>query len=380
MIFRHIIVGIAAASAASVASAQSSVTLYGLLDEGINFTSNANGHSGWQMRSGDLAGSRWGMLGNEDLGGGYQAVFRLESGFNVNNGASNGGLFTRQAYVGIKSAEWGQVLLGRQYDPTIDLFSPLTAAGLIMGDVAAHPFDNDNTDYDYGFNNAVKYISPNISGLTTEAMYAFSNQAGGFANNRMYSAAASYKRAGLTAAVAYMRITNPGLTSGALTLGSVFTGAAQQNIDAGVNYDFGKTTVGFAYSHTSVSSPTGNAYLVASATQPPGGAWTNWKFDNFELNLRYHFTPAFWAGAAYTFTRSSLDSTVGTFHPNWSVASLMASYSISKRTSLYLQGSYQHVGGDKTNTDFDRATNYAAGGTSSGPNQAIIRAAIFHTF
>ncbi|MCW3678775.1 porin [Burkholderia cenocepacia] len=380
MKFGHIIIGIAAVSASSVAHAQNSVTLYGLLDEGINFTSNAGGHSGWQMRSGDLAGSRWGLTGNEDLGGGYQAIFKLESGFNVNNGAFNGGLFTRQAYVGIKSADWGEVRLGRQYDPTIDLFSPLTAAGFIMGDVAAHPFDNDNTDYDYGFNNAVKYISPTISGITAETMYSFSNQAGGFANNRMYSAAASYQRGGLSAAVAYMRVTNPGLASGALTLGSVFSGASQQNIDAGVNYKFDKAIVGFAYSHTAVSSPTGNAYLAASATQPPGGTWTNWKFDNFELNFRYFFTPAFWAGAAYTFTRSSLDSTVGTFHPNWNVASLMASYAISKRTSLYLQGSYQHVGGDKTNTAFDRATNFAAAGTSSGPNQAIVRAAIFHVF
>ncbi|WP_433706526.1 porin [Paraburkholderia sacchari] len=380
MNIRHIFVGVAAVAASSVVYAQNSVTLYGLLDEGINFTSNAGGHSAWQMRSGDLVGSFWGIRGQEDLGGGYSAVFKLENGFNINNGASVGGLmFGHQAYVGIQSSDWGQILLGRQYDPSIDLFSPLTAAGFIMGDVAAHPFDNDNADYDYRFNNGVKYISPRISGFMAETMYAFSNQTG-FADNRMYSAAASYQNGGLSAAVAYMRVTNPGLSSGALTWDSVFQAASQQNIDAGLNYKFDKAIVGFAYSHTSVGSPTGNAYLPPSATQPPGGKWTNWTFDNFELNFRYFFTPAFWAGAAYTYTHSSLDATTGTYHPNWNVASLMASYSLSKRTSLYIQGSYQHVGGDKTGTAFDYATNFAAAGTSSGPNQAIVRAAIFHVF
>ena len=59
------------------AHAQSGVTLYGLIDEGFNYTTNSGGHSGYQMLSGDTAGSRWGLKGAEDLGNGLSAVFRV---------------------------------------------------------------------------------------------------------------------------------------------------------------------------------------------------------------------------------------------------------------------------------------------------------------
>src|ERR1700734_1212016 len=109
----------------TVAHAQSSVTLYGLIDEGFDFTTNGQGHRGYEMVSGDTAGSRWGLKGNEDLGGGLSAVFQLENGFNPNTGAlGQGGLeFGRQAFVGVSSKQLGTVTLGRQYDPTIDMWS-----------------------------------------------------------------------------------------------------------------------------------------------------------------------------------------------------------------------------------------------------------------
>ena len=80
------------------ASAQSSVTLYGVLDEGINYTNNVGGHSQVAMASGFPHGSRWGLKGNEDLGGGATAIFQLENGFDVDNGRAfqGGALFGRQ--------------------------------------------------------------------------------------------------------------------------------------------------------------------------------------------------------------------------------------------------------------------------------------------
>ena len=68
------------------AMAQTSVTLYGLIDEGLNYTNNTGGHSAVQMQSGFAQGSRWGLRGSEDLGGGMKAVFALENGFDVNSG------------------------------------------------------------------------------------------------------------------------------------------------------------------------------------------------------------------------------------------------------------------------------------------------------
>src|SRR5579863_5536834 len=100
-----LIAGVIASIIAAPAMAQNSVTLYGLIDEGLDFSTNANGHQSYQMVSGDTVGSRFGLKGTEDLGSGLKAIFKLENGFNTNTGAmAQGGLlFGRQAYVGLSS-------------------------------------------------------------------------------------------------------------------------------------------------------------------------------------------------------------------------------------------------------------------------------------
>jgi predicted porin len=364
------------------AYAQSSVTMYGLLDEGLNFTNNAGAGSVFQVKSGDVVGSRWGIKGAEDLGGGDKAIFDLESGFNASNGEAgqDGRMFGRQAWVGLSSKSLGTLTVGRQYDPTIDMFSDLTASGNWAGDVGATPFDNDNSDWDFRVDNSVKYVSPTIAGFTGEAMYGFSNAAGGFADNRLVSAAGQYQYGGLTAALAYMKIDNPGAgTSGAVTDDTVFTGASQQNIDAAVAYKWQKLFLAFDYSHTQIDSPTGNAYLSGSI-EPAGGNWTGWKFDNFQLNGQYYFEQNFWLGASYTYTMGHLDSTVGNFSPRWHQIALMLDYDLSARTSLYVQGAYQHVVSANTGTQFDDAQLLAAPSASSSANQMVYRVAMIHRF
>src|SRR5437868_3826129 len=122
---------IAAASAtalfAPLAHAQSSVTLYGLIDAGIAYTNNVNGGSQWRMTTGTINGSRFGLRGTEDLGGGLKALFVLENGFNANNGAlgQDGKLFGRHAYVGLSRSGFGTLTLGRQYDTMVDFVAPL---------------------------------------------------------------------------------------------------------------------------------------------------------------------------------------------------------------------------------------------------------------
>lgn len=379
------IASIAAAAAlagvAVSAHAQNSVTLYGVIDEGLNFTSNARGHGTVQMKSGDTYGSRWGLKGSEDLGGGYHAIFQLENGFDASNGTlkQGGREFGRQAYVGIQSDTYGTLTLGRQYDPTLDLWSGLTGAGSMTGDVSSHPFDNDNADFDYRINNSVKYTSPSYRGFKGEAMYGFSNDTG-FANNRMYSAAGQYLNGGLTAAVGYLKLNNAGSATGAVATDTVFVGSSQQNIVAGLAYKFDSTKIGFSYSHVDVYNPTSNGYFAAAATQPAGGKWTSWKFDNFEINGKYLFTPSLWLGGAYTFTEAHVHSTVGDFLPKWHQLSLMLDYDLSKRTSVYAQGVYQHVVSANTGTGFDFAQTPASAGVSSGENQMVYRVAMIHRF
>jgi predicted porin len=102
----------------AAAQAQS-VTLYGILDTGVEYINHAsaNGSSVVRMpgNTGELP-SRWGLRGVEDLGGGYKAVFTLESGITVGTGGlgQGGRLFGRQAFVGI-DGPLGLLTFGRQY-------------------------------------------------------------------------------------------------------------------------------------------------------------------------------------------------------------------------------------------------------------------------
>src|SRR3954453_16205720 len=109
-------------SAGVVAHAQSSVTLYGRLDAGVEYISglpNANytgSTSRFRAESGDWGTSLWGMKGVEDLGGGYKAVFQLEGSFNTmtGQGPGNNGIFNRWATVGFANNNFGTLLLGRE--------------------------------------------------------------------------------------------------------------------------------------------------------------------------------------------------------------------------------------------------------------------------
>ncbi|RQR51657.1 porin [Burkholderia sp. Bp9140] len=363
--------------ASTAAHAQSSVTLYGILDTGLNFTSNANGHRALAMVSGDPAETSFGIKGTEDLGRGLSAIFVLENGTNLNTGAlaESGRLFKRQAFVGLASSTMGTVTLGRQYDATIDMWSPFTAAGNTIGDLAAHPFDNDNADYDYRLNNSVKYVSPTIAGFQAEGVFGFSNSPG-FANNQAYSVGISYAAGPLSAAVAYLHQSNSNASDTGAIAEGVFSAERQENIAAGVRWMFsGGSNVALAYSHVSVNNPTANAYVGDIGPQ----YWTSWRFDNFEVNGQYFLDPALSIVGAYTFTRGRLSSTAEASTIIWHQVSMMLNYALSKRTSVYLQGAYMNAHG-KTGTGLDSAYIIGSAGTSSTGNQSVFRLGMTHHF
>ncbi|SEJ81833.1 porin [Paraburkholderia diazotrophica] len=162
------------------AHAQSSVTLYGLLDTGLVYTNNQLGHSNWQLNSSSTQNTVFGLKGSEDLGGGLHALFKLEQGFILNNGAQafTGDGFGSQAWVGLQSDPYGTLTFGRQFDVMNDLVGPLTAEfNTRGGSMAAHPFENDNLAANsVVVNNTVKYTSPTYRGITFETMYAFSKR------------------------------------------------------------------------------------------------------------------------------------------------------------------------------------------------------------
>ncbi|SAK43527.1 porin [Caballeronia ptereochthonis] len=367
---------------ASSAHAQSSVTLYGILDEGFDFTSNVGSNRVYELTSGYAAGSHWGMRGVEDLGGGTNAVFQLESGVNLSNGAAGQGgrMFGRQAYVGVSHDRLGSVTLGRQYDSVVDYLAPTTANGNWAGYLFAHPFDNDNTDNSFRVNNTVKYASPLLGGFRFGGAYSFSNDAS-FANNRQYSVGASYANGGLLVGAAYLRADGTGLNAnGAVaTNDASFIASRMQIFGAGVNYTFGRATAGFAYTNSSYRDPVTNGYIGVPLASD-GNALKNLKYQNFEVNGKYQFTPAFFIGAQYVYSIETYDATAGTVKPRIHSAGLMADYFLSKRTDVYVQGAYQKIAGKPTGSVMDQAFVPGTQGLSSNSEQFVARVALRHAF
>jgi predicted porin len=374
----------ATAAFAAPVFAQSSVTLYGVIDEGVNYTNSVNGHSVVELQSGYAQGSRWGLKGAEDLGGGNKAIFQLENGFDLNSGrlGQGGRMFGRQAYVGVSNDRFGTVTLGRQYDSVVDYLAQTTSNGNWSGYLFSHPFDNDNTDNSFRVNNTVKYASPDIAGFQFGGTYSFSNDVN-FANNRQYSFGAQYATGGLLLAAAFLQANNTGATSGGAiaTNDASFLAQRMRVFGGGINYTFGSATVGFAYTNSDYHNPTGNGYLgTPGAIVAAGSTLNRLRFQNFELNAKYQLTPAFYVGGEYVYTLENYDSSTGSVKPKVHMVGLMADYNISKRTDFYVQGVYQKVAGDKTNSIMDNAFILGTQAPSSTSNQLAFRAAIRHKF
>ncbi|WP_396333296.1 porin [Burkholderia anthina] len=369
--------------AAPAAHAQGSVTLFGLIDNGIDFNSNLGGQRQWKMSSGDAQGSRWGLRGAEDLGGGLKAVFQLENGFDVNSGRllQGGRMFGRQAYVGVSSERVGTLSFGRQYDSVVEYLGPLTANGNWGGYLFEHPYDNDNTDNSFRLNNAVQFNSASFGGLQFGATFAFSNAPGQFSTNNAQSVGASYTNGGLSVGAAYLNVTNPGANAiGAVAANDAgFIAERQRVFGAGANYTLGGATVGFVYSHADLRHPTAYAY-ISGPIVPAGQSASALRFDNFELNGTYRFTPAFMLGAMYTFTRAQLDTSGGSYRPRWHTLGVMADYNLSKRTDVYAMASVQKAVSAHSGTALDDAYAGGADDSSSNDRQLVARVGIRHKF
>jgi predicted porin len=340
------------ASMTSIAHAQSSVTLYGALDTSIAYFGNqqgSNGHSGgtFRMQAGNLSPNLWGVKGTEDLGGGIAAIFKLESGFNVDNGALGQGqrIFGRTSMVGLTDANLGTVTLGRQYDPLIDLIQPLTNDGA-FGSTFATPGDIDNYDNSYRTNNSVKYASPNYAGFQWSSLYAFGGQAGGLANGQTYAVAASYNHGPFGLGAGYFHANsngssgtfdglNPDATSFAVDSPAISGGFVSANsmqiIRAAGDYTFSAFTVGLSYSNVQY-----NNFATAEGNQ------NTTKFNTGQIFVNYQVTPTAIVGAGFDYTKGSGDNVTVAYNQ----FSLGADYFLSKRTDVYALAGYQKASGN----------------------------------
>lgn len=188
---------------APLALAQSSVTVYGLLDSGIVLESGGPAGRVTKVGGGTVAGSRLGFRGREELGNGMAAEFVLESGINLDTGTANagGGLFGRLAYVGLKS-DAGTVTLGRQYS--------LVYLGV---NEVADPFKTGSAGRSNNLmqmagtrvNNALRYVSPSLAGFNLDLLYGAGEVAGNSAAGRHLGAALAYANGALSSRVVYSK-------------------------------------------------------------------------------------------------------------------------------------------------------------------------------
>jgi predicted porin len=396
--------------AAATSHAQSSVTLYGIIDAGLNYVSNAqtgrsaSGLQGSQQYSfqdgatGGIRGSRWGLRGTEDLGGGLKAIFVLENGFSITNGAlaQGGAEFGRQAYVGMQSP-YGNATAGRQYDSIVDYIQPFLSGASWAGYFGAHAGDVDNTLNTRRVNNSIKFTSVDYAGLHFGGLYSFGGVPGSVGHNQVWSAGVGYHIDQFALAVAYLNARNPnlsfygtnpnsGTTAASNNLGAVGSATSPQSnpiyagyasasttqiVSAAASYQLGQASLGLIYSNVQFRG------LGSSSGPNPFGYSGTATFNNAEVNLRYQITPAMLAGVAYMYSHNSGASNAQSASYNQVQAG--ADYFLSKRTDVYVIVAYQRASGhDSLNQP---AVAYITGQTASATNnQTAVRLGISHRF
>ena len=129
---------------------------------------------GLEMASGYAQGSRWGMKGSEDLGGGTEGHLPTGKRLRRELGTARPG-WAHVRTSGLRGIEREPLRhgdAGRQYDSVVDYLAPTTANGNWAGYLLAHPYDNDNTDNSFRLSNSVKYASPEMAGFRSAACTA----------------------------------------------------------------------------------------------------------------------------------------------------------------------------------------------------------------
>lgn len=350
--------------ASACAHAQSAVQLYGIVDGGVAFVTNEAGHHAWAQTSGIGQSDRWGLRGEEDLGGGYRAVFRLENGFTLNDGRfSQGGLeFGRQAWVGLASERFGTLTLGRQYDFMSTNLTAFSAGTLTPSVFAFHLGDLDRLGAER-IDNAIRYVTPDMAGFQLGVLYALGGQAGNFVSHSAASFGLTYGHGPFKAGAAYVEIHDFTAVSGIGTtvLGASLVGTAQQGLLPRAQ-TFDKLTV----SGVGAGYQLGPAYLHAVYTTVGfhlHGQTTSLRTT--EGGLKYAVDYALSLSASYA--RSTLAG------HGWSEIVAGSDYSLSKRTDIYVHAVYLRASAGVQAQIFLLPA-------SSSPRQAVVSLGMRHLF
>lgn len=376
--FRHAISLVFLASVGSVAVAQSSVTIYGVVDVGVQTRNKAPGsdESVSEVRSGNLSPSIWGFRGSEDLGDGMKAFFNLEGHYGSDTGGLTSGpgfgaqIFRRQANVGISNS-WGTVTLGRQYSPAIigtigveprawkenmsglfawaynQLSNPQDGPALGLPDDTIGK--NSGNDVGVFIGNSVQY-SNNFGPLYVGAAYSFGEVAGDTKNGRQLSLGVSY--------------------SGPVTVG--FGYHKMNDSDSGEDIN-DVWALGVAVPFGALTGKL--TYMSLESSDPVTGSEVS-KVKNLGAGLDYKWSERNTANFSYYNAKYEGDDDATT-------KSLVISndYSLTKRTTLFAQFAFidadNYTGADPIQ---GLKTSILADGQLNGEKTSVLAVGIRHTF
>ncbi|WP_332877995.1 porin [Massilia sp. S19_KUP03_FR1] len=296
--------------------AQSNIAIYGILDNGIeNLTNTAPGSGAvTRVSSGGMNNSRFGFRGTEDLGNGLKAVWQLEGGLLTDTGNSDGGLFRRQANVGIEGS-YGRLVAGRSFTTTYDFmvpFDPMSYAPYYSWASGGSASNVSTYSMTTSADNLLKYALEK-GPFKFGASYALGEQSTGTADGAKYQAGVSY-------------------SNGALSLVSTVERANGNNVAATARHDKASVFhVGAMYSSG------------AFKWQLAGRSYKN---EPNNATLRAVRANLYWAGLtwqampALLLTGAVYDQDVKNLATNADADPVMyvarARYALSKRTDLYL--------------------------------------------
>ena len=354
---------------AGAAQAQSSVTIYGIVDTGVTYTSKAvtpaggtNTGSKFAMNSGVVQGSRIGFKGVEDLGGGLSAVFNLETGFTNDNGGLQGSdavtgsnLFRRKSVVGLAGG-FGSVLLGRQTD-FADTISAYTAVA-DFGGVTQNSGSALNRLQGTRTNNSISYTTANLSGFTGNLLYGFGETAGKTSAGQSFGLGAKYDNGPLGLGINYYQSKQgatpsdtsliqgvaPTASASAAAVTAYNNATALNAANAGntaakvlnvvASYQFGPARVYGNYSRVKQDLNTAAVTGLTNATRLTAATLgLSQKADMYEIGTAYSLTPSLKLLGSVQYTRADFANVSG--KGKLTQINLGTDYWLSKRTDLY---------------------------------------------
>jgi len=322
-------------ASASSAFAQSSVQLYGQVDEWVGAQKFPGGKTSVQVSGGGMSTSYWGLKGAEDLGNGYKAIFALEGFFLAQNGQygrfTGDTMFSRNAYVGIESP-YGTVTAGRLttplfvstilFNPFIDsyVFSPMVYHTYLgLGTFPTYSTDQGVTG-DSGWSNAVQYSSPNFNGLSATAMYALGNTTENGAKKWSGQVLYFHGPFAATAVYQYVNFNNVPSDLGSFSTSGVPGLKSQSVAQLGLSYDLKFVKFFGQYMYTY------NDQQV-----------TSWHVNTAQGGASVPFGPGT-VMASYAYSRDG-----GGFDQTRQTAAIGYDYPLSKRTDIYAAYMYDHI-------------------------------------